>query len=147
MSKQRRQKGETKKARRRQNVQVLVSITSALILIVAGWLWYESTQEDADLSAIGMGENVVVQVHDPGWGSCIELKRVVNSLKPEYEGKIRFLTANLNSSEGKWFAEYQNVGRVTLLFFKPDGSKISSLSGEQEPEFLRNVFNKVFDIQ
>ena len=66
MSKQRRQKGETKKARRRQNVQVLVSITSALILIVAGWLWYESTQEDADLSAIGLGENIVVQVHDPG---------------------------------------------------------------------------------
>ena len=66
MSKQRRQKGDTKKARRRQNVQILVSITSALILIVAGWLWYESTQEDADLSAIGMGENVVVQVHDPG---------------------------------------------------------------------------------
>ncbi len=66
MSKQRRQKGDTKKARRRQNVQVLVSITSALILIIAGWLWYESAQEDADLSAIGLGENVVVQVHDPG---------------------------------------------------------------------------------
>ena len=66
MSKQRKQKGDTKKARRRQNVQVLVSITSALILIIAGWLWYESAQEDADLSAIGLGENVVVQVHDPG---------------------------------------------------------------------------------
>ena len=66
MGKQRRQKGETKKARRRQNVRVLVSITSVLILLVAGWLWYESTQEDTDLSAIGQGENVVVQVHDPG---------------------------------------------------------------------------------
>ena len=66
MSKQRRQKGETKKARRRQNVQVLVSITSALILIIAGWLWYESAQEDTDLSVIGLGENVIVQVHDPG---------------------------------------------------------------------------------
>ena len=66
MGKQRRQKGETKKARRRQNVRVLVSITSVLILILAGWLWYESTQEDTDLSAIGKGENVVVQVHDPG---------------------------------------------------------------------------------
>ena len=66
MGKQRRQKGETKKARRRQNVRVLVSITSVLILLVAGWLWYESTKEDADLSAIGQGENVVIQVHDPG---------------------------------------------------------------------------------
>ena len=66
MGKHRRQKGETKKARRRQNVRVLASITSILILILACWLWYESTQEDADLSAIGLGENVVVQVHDPG---------------------------------------------------------------------------------
>ena len=66
MSKQRRQKGETKKARRRKNVRILASITSLLILILAGWLWYESTQEDHDLSAIGLGENVVVQVHDPG---------------------------------------------------------------------------------
>ena len=66
MGKQRRQKGETKKARRRQNVRILASVTSVLILIFSGWLWYESTQEDADLSAIGQGENVVVQVHDPG---------------------------------------------------------------------------------
>ena len=66
MGKQRKQKGENKKARRRQNVRMLVSIISILILILAGWLWYESTQEDADLSAIGKGENVVVQVHDPG---------------------------------------------------------------------------------
>ena len=66
MGKQRKQKGENKKARRRQNVRMLVSTTSILILIIAGWLWYESTREDADLSAIGKGENVVVQVHDPG---------------------------------------------------------------------------------
>ena len=66
MGKQRKQKGENKKARRRQNVRMLVSITSVMILILAGWLWYESTREDADLSAIGKGQNVVVQVHDPG---------------------------------------------------------------------------------
>ena len=66
MSKQRKQKGENKKAHRRQHVRMLVSITSVLILILAGWLWYESTQEDADLSAIGKGGKVGVQVDDPG---------------------------------------------------------------------------------
>ena len=66
MGKHRKQKGETKKARSRQNVRMLVSITSILILILAGWLWYESIQEDTDLSVIGLGENVIVQVHDPG---------------------------------------------------------------------------------
>ena len=66
MGTHRKQKGETKKARSRQNVRMLVSITSVLILILTGWLWYESTQEDTDLSVIGLGENVIVQVHDPG---------------------------------------------------------------------------------
>ena len=66
MGKHRKQKGETKKARSRQNVRMLVSITSVLILILTGWLWYESTQEDTNLSVIGLGENVIVQVHDPG---------------------------------------------------------------------------------
>ena len=66
MGKHRKQKGETKKARSRQNVRMLVSITSVLILILAGWLWYESTKEDTNLSVIGLGENVIVQVHDPG---------------------------------------------------------------------------------
>ena len=66
MGKHRKQKGETKKARSRQNVRMLVSITSVLILILTGWLWYESVQEDTDLSVIGLGENVIVQVHDPG---------------------------------------------------------------------------------
>lgn len=66
MGKHRKQKGETKKARSRQNVRMLVSITSVLILILTGWLWYESTKEDTNLSVIGLGENVIVQVHDPG---------------------------------------------------------------------------------
>ena len=72
---------------------------------------------------------------------------MVNSLKPEYEENIRFLVANLNSSEGRWFAEYHNVNKVTLLFFKPDGTKISSLTGEQEPDFLRRVFDRVFKLK
>ena len=72
---------------------------------------------------------------------------MVNSLKPEYEGKIRFLVANLASSEGRWFAEYHNVSKVTLLFFKPDGTKISSLNGEQEASLLRRVFDRVFELK
>jgi len=69
---------------------------------------------------------------------------VVNSLKPEFEGKIRFVLANLTKSEGRWFAEYHNAGRITLLFFNPDGEKISTLTGEHETEYLRKVFNRVF---
>ncbi len=57
------------------------------------------------------------------------------------------MVANLNSKEGRWFAEYHNVSKVTLLFFKPDGTKISSLNGEQEADFLRRVFDRVFKLK
>ena len=66
MSKHHKQKKESKKAHRRQNARWLVSITSVLILFFAVWLWHESLEEDIDLTAIGQGENVVVQIHDPG---------------------------------------------------------------------------------
>ena len=66
MGKHHKQKKESKKAHRRQNARWLVTITSVFILLLAGWLWYESLEEDNDLAAIGQGENVVVQVHDPG---------------------------------------------------------------------------------
>ena len=66
MSKHRRQKGESKKALSRQNTRWMVSITSMLILLLAGLIVYDSMEEDTDLSAIGQGKNVVVQVHDPG---------------------------------------------------------------------------------
>ena len=66
MSKLHRQKIESSKAHRRQNARWLVTITSVLILLLAVWLWYESLEEDNDLTAIGQGENIVVQIHDPG---------------------------------------------------------------------------------
>tara|TARA_Y100001970_G_C14149023_1_gene811580 strand:+ start:397 stop:612 length:216 start_codon:yes stop_codon:yes gene_type:complete len=69
---------------------------------------------------------------------------VVDSLKSEYEDKIQFLVANLNSREGRMFAEYYNVGRVTLLFFEPDGTKIFSINNELDSQKLRNIFNRVF---
>ena len=66
MSKPLKQKKESKKANRRQNARWLVTITSVLILLLAIWLWYESLEEDNNLNSIGKGDNVVVQIHDPG---------------------------------------------------------------------------------
>ena len=64
VSKQKQKK--TSKVRRREQVRWMSSLTCVLLLIVAGWIWWESTRENQDLSLIGQGQNVVVQVHDPG---------------------------------------------------------------------------------
>ena len=64
VSKQKRK--NSSKVRRREQVRWMSSLTCVLVLIVAGWIWWESTRENQDLSLIGQGQNVVVQVHDPG---------------------------------------------------------------------------------
>jgi len=51
----------------------------------------------------------------------------------------------MNSKEGRWFAEYHNVSQITLLFFKPDGTKISTLNGEQQPDYLRREIDRGFE--
>ena len=60
------QRKKSVKIRRREQVRWLSTITSILILVIAVWLFWESSSENHDLSLIGLGTNVVVQVHDPG---------------------------------------------------------------------------------
>ena len=54
------------KIRRREQVRWLSTITSILVLVIAVWLFWESSSENYDLSLIGQGTNIVVQIHDPG---------------------------------------------------------------------------------
>ena len=60
------QRKKSVKIRRREQVRWLSTITSILVLVIAVWLFWESSSENHDLSLIGQGKNVVVQVHDPG---------------------------------------------------------------------------------
>ena len=60
------QRKKSVKIRRREQVRWLTTITSILVLVIAVWLFWESSSENHDLSLIGQGTNVVVQIHDPG---------------------------------------------------------------------------------
>ena len=60
------QRKKSLKTRRRDQVRWLSSITSVLVIIIAVWLFWESSSENHDRTLIGQGTNVVVQVHDPG---------------------------------------------------------------------------------
>ena len=72
---------------------------------------------------------------------------MVDSLKPEYEGKIKFLIAEVSTQEGRDFAQYHHVGNVTLLFFDGAGKRLSSLTGVQTQDFLRRAFDRAFKIE
>ena len=71
---------------------------------------------------------------------------MVNSLEQEFEGRIEFLVANLSNKEGRLFAQLHNSSKVTLLFFKPDGTRIHSITGVQDADYLRRVFERLFNL-
>ena len=70
---------------------------------------------------------------------------MVNSLKPKFEDQIQFLVADLKSQDGAGFAQYHGVSRVTLLFFLPDGTRVSKLEGVQSKEFLRSALQQFLE--
>lgn len=71
---------------------------------------------------------------------------MVHSLQPEFTGKIRFLIADITSREGRALAQVHNVSNVTLLFFSPDGTRLATLTGLQEPDYLRRAFTRAFKL-
>jgi len=66
MKKRKKQKSDPKKTLRKRNVRILAYITSILLIVSLIFLWNEDIDEKNDLSIIGKGDNVIVQVHDPG---------------------------------------------------------------------------------
>ena len=52
---------------------------------------------------------------------------------------------DLTSQEGRAFAQFHQVGSVTLMFFA-DGKKLTTLSGEHSASFLRRAFDRAFQL-
>ena len=50
----------------KKQLRWFIYIIGSFFIIATILLFYESSQEVSDLSLIGKGKNVIVQVHDPG---------------------------------------------------------------------------------
>ncbi|MBI3775019.1 MAG: hypothetical protein HY273_05605 [Gammaproteobacteria bacterium] len=122
-------------------------IVTALLL---GLLWLAVSNlprgYSRDLSLIGKGKNVVVQVHDHNLVGSIDLMESLNKVRPEYAANVEFVIADLLTPEGKSFAASHNASSVTLLFFAPDGSERGAVKGVQDPAALRNSLGQAFNL-
>lgn len=97
-----------------------------------------------DLSVIGKGSNVVVQVHDHNRVSSIELMEAVSTIRDEYEGHITFLVADVYTPEGKQFKTTYGIDTAALVFFAPNGEQLAVLYGQQDAEELRKALQQAF---
>lgn len=81
-----------------------------------------------DLSVIGQGQPVVVQIHDPGCALC---RRLMANTRQALDGKdhVLYRVADIKSSDGAAFQRKHNVPHVTLLLFNGKGRHIDTIQG------------------
>lgn len=94
-----------------------------------------------DLSRIGQGKPVVVQVHDPQCPVCTSLQKQTRRALREFgECDFVYLVADIKTPEGQAFAALHRVPHVTLLVFDAVGTRLETVSGMQSAGQLIPIF-------
>lgn len=96
-----------------------------------------------DLSVIGQGNPVVVQIHDPACPTCRRLKsRSTTAL----QGKagIVYRLADVTTAEGKELQSKYDVETITLLLFDGEGRRVRTIRGLQSVDYLEEAFVEAF---
>lgn len=96
-----------------------------------------------DLSVIGNGVPVVVQVHDPSCPSCRKLKSNTESALARVKGDLQYRIADLHSSTGRLLARKYHAQKVTLLTFDAKGEFLDSHVGIQSVDALESLFRRL----
>jgi len=71
---------------------------------------------------------------------------VVDALRPEFQGQVAFVLADLNTSEGRAFASRHGVGNTTLVLMDRIGNRLETLVGIQEEDLLRRRIRASFGL-
>lgn len=96
-----------------------------------------------DLSVIGQGKPVVVQVHDPSCPSCRQLKRATEKAMTSLPG-LHYRIADLGKEPGRRLANEHNAGKVTLLLFRADGRRTGRIEGVHSAQELISALSSHF---
>ncbi|MBX2823208.1 MAG: thioredoxin family protein [Gammaproteobacteria bacterium] len=106
--------------------------------------FYDSRNRELhDLTVIGAGHPVVLQVHDPSCPTCRSLKAKTESALEQLP-EIVYRIADLTQPAGKEIAEKYGVGKVTLLLFDHTGKHIATIQGDTPAATLEKTFREQF---
>lgn len=118
----------------------------AAVVIGAGVHAYDVQNKAVhDLSIIGNGKPVVVQVHDPSCDLCRQLKRATETAL-EASPEIEYRIADLTTKKGEQLAKKYGAKKVTLLLFNDGGEHIDTIQGVTPVDRLKSVFAQQFSL-
>lgn len=103
---------------------------------------YDNQQRELhDLTVVGSGIPVVVQIHDTTCPICRSLKTVTANVLEDHS-QILFRIADLATSEGQALQQEYGVQKTTLLLFDAKGSLVDTVVGLQTREELEALFSR-----
>ena len=97
-----------------------------------------------DLSIIGQGQPVIVQIHDPSCPTCRQLKSRSSAALKDQEN-VHFRLADVTTREGRELQGKYKVETITLLLFDGNGKRVSTIRGLQSVDYLENAFREAFN--
>jgi hypothetical protein len=96
-----------------------------------------------DLSGIGQGTPALVVARDKNYLAGAEVMDLVNTIRPEYEGRVAFLAAHLGHPDGQAFARRHDMEDAVVVIFDADGSPTGRLIIPQTADELRAALDVV----
>lgn len=96
-----------------------------------------------DLSRIGQGSPALVVARDANYLAGGEVMDLINTVRPEYEGRVAFLAAHLGHPDGQAFARRHNMEDAVVVIFDAGGSAATRLIVPQTAEELRAALDVV----
>ena len=97
-----------------------------------------------DLSKIGQGTNIVVLVQNKGASQSMDLINLLDRVRDDYEDRVDFLIADIDTPEGKAFAQRQQLDSSMLVFFAPDGTRLKVTDSNINEAGLRMALDNAF---
>lgn len=137
-----------KKTMSRRDILVNSLIYTAGAAVIGGSGWYvldivAAEAKESDLSVVGNGVPVVVQIHDPSCPTCNALRSEAREAVCSFdESELQFRVANLQTKEGRDLADEYDVGKITLLMFDGSGTMRIALPGLKQAETLKPIFDR-----
>lgn len=124
-------------------------IVLAFLAVPVTWLIVNdhNTRAESDLSVIGSGTPVAVQVHDHSCPLCQRLKANAEDALDQMASPPAWRIMDINTRKGTDFADQYNVGHVTILLFDAQGNHQETIEGVTSTDSLRNAFEEMMTAQ
>ena len=96
---------------------------------------------EQDLSIVGSGTPVIVQIHNPSCPICLALQKETRAaLDMMEENALDYRVANITSTTGLAFANSHGSSHATLLFFDGSGQILQRVHGATDRDVLFDAF-------